>query len=170
MPFGTHLVMEVPENLKPLLMFRQESVSHAAWITTASDYLRMLIFGYNVESRDIPKLQRMISFIICVYLPTFLAIHLIPSAAERPSIVLFIRDLLLAYKSLDESVFNAVWKRFVHHASQWLSSKKVALSVYAEVPPFTVDALKQKKFSSNDDIEHTLLKKGDLRDFLSEEN
>ena len=79
------------------------------------------------------------SFIVCVYLPPFLAIHFKPSAAEGPSIVLFTRDLLLAYITVDEPVLNAVWKHFVHHASQWLSSKNVALNVHAEVHQFTAD-------------------------------
>ena len=67
-------------------------------LTTTSGYLRMFIFGYCVEPAQISTLQRMVSFIVCVYLPAFLAIHLKSSAAEGPSVVLFTRDLLLAYK------------------------------------------------------------------------
>ena len=145
-------------------------MSHARWITTASGYLKMLIFGYCVASQDIPKLRRIVSFIVCVYLPAFLAIHFKPSAAEGPSVVLFTRDLLLAYKDVDEPVFNAVWKHFAHHASQWLSSKNVALSVLAEVHPFTADAVKQKSFHKSVDIEQKLLTRGTLRDFFTEDS
>ena len=108
----------------------------------------MFIFGYCVEPAQISRLQRMISFIVCVcvYLPAFLAIHLKSSAAEGPSVVLFTRDLLLAYKEVDSPVFEAIWKHFVQHASQWLSPKNIALRVHAEVPPYTIDAVKEKAF------------------------
>ena len=34
-----YLLMDVPQNLKPLLFYRQETISHARWLTTASGYL-----------------------------------------------------------------------------------------------------------------------------------
>ena len=89
-----YLLMDVPENLKPLLFYRQETISHARWLTTASGYPQMFIFGYCVEPAQISRLQRMVSFIVCVHLTAFLAIHLKSSAAEGPSVVLFTRDLL----------------------------------------------------------------------------
>ena len=165
-----YLLMDVPENLKPLLFYRQETVSHARWLPTASGYLRMFIFGYCVEPAQISSLQRMVSFIVCVYLPAFLAIHLKSSAAEGPSVVLFTRDLLLAYKEVDLPVFEAIWKHFVQHASQWLSPKNIALSVHAEVPPYTVDAVKEKAFPKNVDIQQALLKRKQLRDFFTQES
>ena len=165
-----YLLMDVPENLKPLIFYRQETISHARWLTTASGYLRMFIFGYCVEPAQISRLQRMVSFIVCVYLPAFLAIHLKSSAAEGPSVVLFTRDLLLAYKEVDLPVFEAIWKHFVQDASQWLSPKNIALSVHAEVPPYTVDAVKEKAFSKNVDIQQALLKRKQLRDFFTEES
>ena len=71
-----YLLMDVPKNLKPLLFYRQETISHARWLTTASGYLRMFILGYCVEPAQISRLQRMVSFIVCVYLPAFSAVHL----------------------------------------------------------------------------------------------
>ena len=98
---AAYLLMDAPENLQRLLFYCQETISHARWLTTASGYLRMFIFGYCVEPAQISRLQRMVSFIVCVYLPAFLAIHLKSSAAEGPSVVLFTRNLLLAYKEVD---------------------------------------------------------------------
>ena len=167
---AAHLSTKVSENLKPLLFYRQESVSHIRWITAASGYLRMPIFGHCVTSQNVPKLWRIMSFIVSVYLPAFLAIHFKPSAAEGPSVVLFTRDLLLAYKAVDEPVFVAVWKHFVHRVSQWLYSKNVALSVHAEVHPFTADAVKQKSFPKCVDIEQKLLTRGTLRDFFTKDS
>ena len=165
-----YLLMDVPENLKPMLFYRQETISHARWLTTASGYLRMFIFGYCVEPVQISRLQRMVSFIVCVYLPAFLAIHLESSAAEGSLVVLFTRDLLLAYKEVDLPVFEAIWKHFVQHASQWLSPKNIALRVHAEVPPYTIDAVKEKAFPKNVDIQQALLKRKQLRDFFTEES
>ena len=79
--------------------------------------------------------------------------------------MLFTRDLLLAYKEVDLPVFEAIWKHFVQHASQWLSPKNIALSVHAEVPPYTVEAVKEKAFPKNVDIQQALLKRKQLRDF-----
>ena len=42
---ASYLVMDVPDNLKYLLEYTQEKISHFRWITTASGYLRLLIFG-----------------------------------------------------------------------------------------------------------------------------
>ena len=165
-----YLLMDVPKNLKPLLFYRQETISHARWLTTASGYLRIFIFGYCVEPAQISRLQRMVSFILCVYLPAFLAIHLKSSAAKISSVVLFTRNLLLAYKEVDLPVFEAIWKLFFWHASQWLSPKNVALSVHAEVPPYTIDAVKEKAFPKNVDIQQALLKRKQLRDFFTEES
>ena len=130
----------------------------------------MFIFGYCVEPAQISRLQRMVSFIVCGYLPAFLAIHRKSSAAEGPSVVLFTRDLLLACKEVDLPVFEAIWKHFVQHASQWLSPNNIALSVHAEVPPYTVDAVKEKAFPKNVDIPQALLKRKQLRDFFTEES
>ena len=112
----------------------------------------------------------MVSFIVCVYLPSFLTIHFKSSAAEGPSVVLFTRDLLLAYKEVDLPVFDAIWKHFDQHASQWLCPKIIALSVHAEVPLYTVDAVKERAFPKNVDIQQALLKRKQSRDFFSEES
>ena len=40
-----NLLMELPKNVKPLLTDEQEAICHARWLTTASGYLRLLIFN-----------------------------------------------------------------------------------------------------------------------------
>ena len=40
-----HLIMDIPQNMVPLLAYKQEATCHARWITTASGYLRLLIFN-----------------------------------------------------------------------------------------------------------------------------
>ena len=67
-------------------------------------------------------------------------------------------------------VFEAIWKHLVQHASQWLSPKNIALSVHAEVPPYTVNAVKEKAIPKNVDIQQMLLKRKQLRDFFTEKS
>ena len=126
----------------------------------------------NIASspRKFLRLQHMVLFIVYVYLLSFSAIHLKPSAAEGPSVVLFTRGLLLAYKEVDLPVFEAIWKHFVQLATQWLSPKIIALSVHTEMPLYTIDAVEEKAFPKNVDIQQALLKRKQLRNFFTEEN
>ena len=53
---ASYFVMDVPDNLKYLLEYRQEEISHSRWITTASGYLRLLFFGlgnFGVDQKKI---------------------------------------------------------------------------------------------------------------------
>ena len=53
---ASYLVWDVPDNLKYLLEYREEKISHSRWITTASGYLRLLIFGlgnFGVDQKKI---------------------------------------------------------------------------------------------------------------------
>ena len=105
--------MEVPENMKPLLAYKQEATCHARWITTASAYLQLLIFDIgHLDDYQKSKLIRIISYIISVYVPSFLLIHLKPSEAEGPRITLFQRELLLAYHEIDFQLTDVVLKYF----------------------------------------------------------
>ena len=77
-----------------------------------------------------------------MYIPSFFEIHLKPSAAQGPSITLFQRDLLFAWREIEPELVDVFWKYYVKHASQWLSPKNVALSVHANVPPYSIEAVK----------------------------
>jgi len=135
--------MDVPANLKPLLKYKQESICHSRWITTASGYLRLFLFKHNTLSAiDVAKLKRLVSYIISVYVPSFIMIHLNPRACDGPYLNLFQRDLLIAFQEIDIDVADVVFKYFVEHGSQWMSSENVALSLYSDSPPMSLDAVK----------------------------
>ena len=70
--FTCYTLMEVLENMKLLLAYKQEATCHARWITTASAYLRLLIFDI-CHLDDYPKLKliRLILYIISEYVPPF---------------------------------------------------------------------------------------------------
>ena len=59
--------MKVPENMKPVLAYKQEATCHAKWITTASAHLRLLIFdSCHLDDYQKSKLIRLTSYIISV--------------------------------------------------------------------------------------------------------
>ena len=145
-------ITDIPDNLKNLLFYKQERICHSRWITTANGYLRSLLFNSDLSQNDKLKLQRIASFIISVNLPTFLMIHLKPGASEGPYLTLFQRDLIVAFQEIDPEIVKTTMKYFLEHASQWLSWKNVALSVYAKVAPYSVEAVKACPFPVTVDV------------------
>ena len=69
-------------------------------------------------------------------------IHFKPKACDRPFLALFQRDLLFAYQKVDKQLANMVLKYFVEHGSQWLSPKNVALTLFSNIPPLSLEAVK----------------------------
>ena len=155
--------------MKPVLAYKQEAKCSGRWITTASAYLRLLIFYIcHLDDYQKSKLIRFISYIILVYVPSFLLIYLKPSAAEGPSITLFQRDLLLAYREIDSKLTDVVLKYFYEHAVQWMSPVNVALSVFAEVSPYSIQAVKTSHYPDSVDARKLLQgRKAGLRDFFT---
>ena len=72
--------------------------------------------------------------------------HLKPQAAEGPQLTLFQRDLLNSYQEIDREIADVVFKYFLDHAVHWLSPKNVSLSVFFEVPPYCMEAVKTASF------------------------
>ena len=65
---ASYLVWDGPDNLNYLLEYRQEDISHSRWITTASGYVRLLIFGlgnFGVDQKKCSKLPRMLYAFTC---------------------------------------------------------------------------------------------------------
>ena len=163
-----YIVMDVPDNLKHLLEYKQEEISHARWITTANGYLRAVIFGAGQITPDQrARLIKITSYILSVYIPSFFQIHLKPSAAQGPSITLFQRDLF-AWREIEPELVDVLWKYYVKHASQWLSPKNVALSVHANVPPYSIEAVKTGSLPPQVNIETCLMNRSsNLKHFFT---
>ena len=144
---ASYLIMDVPENLINFLAYRQESISRSRWITTANGYLRLLLFYYDKLNRhQQTTLKRLVSYIVSVYVPSFIMMHLKPQAAEGPQLTLFQRDLLNSYQEIDREIADVVFKYFLDHGVHWLSPKNVSLSVFSEVPPYCMEAVKTASF------------------------
>ena len=71
----------------------------------------------NLSDAQKVKLRKIVFYIICVYVPTFLMIHLNPKAPEGPFLTLFQRDLLAAYQEVEPEITSNVMKYYVQHAS-----------------------------------------------------
>ena len=98
-------------------------------------------------------------------------IHLKPQAFEAPFFTLFQRNLLDACRNIDVELAEQCSKYFLHHASQWLSSKNVALWVHSEVPLFCTEAVKASSFPDTVDTKALLKnRKSRLRDFFTSES
>ena len=131
-----YIITNIPQNLK-----KQEQICHSRWITIANGYMRMFIFNSkNLTDTQKNKLQKIVSYIVCVYVPSFLMIHLKPKAPEGPFI--FHRDLLSCFVEIDPNITDVVMKYFLAHASQCFFLKNVALSVHAKVAPYTAKTVK----------------------------
>ena len=90
---GFYIITNIPQNLKNLLFYKQEQICHSRWITIANGYMKMFSFNSkNLTDTQKNKLQKIVSYMVCVYVPSFLMIHLNPKAPEGPFI--FHRDLL----------------------------------------------------------------------------
>ena len=81
--------MDVPAALKSLLLYKQETLCHSRWITTASGYLRLYLFNSDkLSDEEKIKLTKLISYIVSVYVPSFIMIHLKPKACDGPILTL----------------------------------------------------------------------------------
>ena len=95
-----------------------------------------------------------------------------PKAIEGSTLTLSQKDLILAYLHLDNDIADVVWKYYVPHASQWLSPTNVALSVFAEVLPNSLQAVTaSKSFRDSVDIATVLINfKWRLKHFFTKQS
>lgn len=119
-------------NFNKYLYYKQETISHARWLTTANGYLRLKLFKPVVfEKQQQVSLNNIVQFILDVYAPSFCNIFLHPSAVQGPKIVVTIRDLM---KASGEVALPAK-KCFIDHAQKWVCPKTVALCLLEEEAP-----------------------------------
>lgn len=105
--------------------------------------MRLLLFCYiTLTDKQKRHVKAIVGFIVSVYLPTFLRIHLNPAACEGPANMLFCRNLFLAYRLLNEELYEQSVKRFfLGHARNWLDVN-MPVSVFSRNPPYSVEAVR----------------------------
>ena len=80
------------------------------------------------------KLHRITSYILLIYVPVpmFYKIHSTPRAPERPTNILYLRDLL-DFSSEDTILMEkSVIKIFMKHFNAWMNPTNVALNAYSK--------------------------------------
>ena len=83
--------------MKKYLYYRQETIIHARWMTTANGYLRLKMFDiYDLDSNQQQVLDNIVQFIVDVYTPAFCSNFLHPSAVQGPKVIKKIRDFMRA--------------------------------------------------------------------------
>ena len=71
--------------------------------------MRAVIFGAEqITSDQRARLIKINSYILSVYIPSCFEIHLKPSAAQGPSITLFQRDLLFAWREIEPELVDVL--------------------------------------------------------------
>ena len=72
-------IMDVTQNFKHLLIYKQLTVCRSRWITTASGYLRFLVYyHYKLSATEMSNLINIVS----VYVSSFSMIHLKPKQCD----------------------------------------------------------------------------------------
>ena len=110
------------------LHFSQEVIGHARWLTTASGYLRIKLFDIgNLNPSQLNVLNKIVQFVVNVYVPSFFQIYLHPSAIQGPSVVLKMRKFMKAC-----GVSQPAKKCFIAHSEKWLNPTTAALGALHE--------------------------------------
>ena len=103
----------------------------------ANGYMRLLVFRNDMTEIQKTNLLHIVSYIVSVYVPMFLRIHLNPHVPEGPTNMLYFRDLLLDYCEKDEILVDQSLKKvFIKHFTSWMNPVNVALNVYSKSPEY----------------------------------
>ena len=117
--------MAIPSNLQQFLTYQHETISHARWITTASGYLRLVLFHQEqLSDTKLRNLERIAFFIVSFYVRSFMMIHLKSQASEGPFLTLFQRDLLEAFRNIDVELAEQCFKVFLTPCFTMVVSQK----------------------------------------------
>ena len=92
-------------------------------------------------SAQAAKLKGIASFIVSVYVPMFSRIHLNPHAPKDPNNMLFLRDVLLDYKRIDNELVEVIRKVFLKHFNAWMNPTNVTLNLHSKIPAYKIHHL-----------------------------
>ena len=88
-------------------------------MTTANGYMRLLLLGTEMTEMQMVELLQIVCYVVTVYVPMFMKIHLNSCFPEGPSQMIYLRDLLLKLREKDRefvehSLKKCLCKTFVH--------------------------------------------------------
>ena len=136
-------------NYYKYIYYKQETLSHARWITTCNGYLRIKLFNlFDLSQPQKLALDNIVQFILDVYAPAFCNIFQHPSAVSGPKIVLDIRNMMKASGEVSLPAKSC----FLRHAVSWMNPKVVGLSLLDENPPI-VDLSRLANYTEPDTLD-----------------
>ena len=116
--------------------------------------MRLLLFGNDMTDVQKTNLLRIVSYIVSVYVPMFLRIHLNPRVPEGLTNMMFLRDLLLDYCEKDEILVDQSLKKvFIKHFTSWMNPVNVALNVYSKNPAYQAKHLEDPHQNLSDEVD-----------------
>ena len=96
-----------------------------------------LLFETKMTVTQNSKLLQITSYIISVYVPMFVKIHLNPRASEGPTNMIFLRYLLLDFRQQHTNlVDHCVKPVFLKHFCSWMNPINVTLNIHSKSPAF----------------------------------
>ena len=99
----------------------------------------------------------------------FSRIHLNPHAPKDPNNMLFLRDVLLDYKRIDNELVEVIRKVFLKHFNAWMNPTNVTLNLHSKIPAYKIHHLKDPDQSLPErvDIAALALKRTPMKSFFS---
>jgi len=92
-------------------------------------------------------------FIVSVYAPMFFRIHLNSRAPDGPGNMIFLRNLLLDFRSKDLELADMLKKTFTKHFVAWMNPTNVALNAHSKDPVFNLKLLQDLEQSLPDNVD-----------------
>ena len=134
------------------------------------DSRRILLFGCKeLVLTQAAKLKKIASFIVSVFVPMSFLIHLNPRTTEGPDKMLFLRDVVLDYKRINDELVEVIRKMFLKHFHAWMNPTNVALNIQFKILAYKIDHLKNpdQSLPESVDIEALALKRIPMKSFYS---
>ena len=134
------------------------------------DSRRILLFGCKeLVLTQAAKLEKIASFIVSVFVPMSFLIHLNPRTTEGPDEMLFLRDVVLDYKRINDELVEVIRKMFPQHFHAWMNPTNVALNIQFKILAYKIDHLKNpdQSLPESVDIEALALKRIPMKSFYS---
>ena len=110
------------------------------------------IFGEDLPSEQQAKLLKIVSFIVSVNAPMFFRIHSNPRAPDGPGNRIFLRNLLLDFRSQDLDLADMLKKTSTKHFVAWMNPTKIALNTHSKDPAFNLKDLQDPQQSLPENV------------------
>lgn len=133
-----------PANKLPCIVFITLSSLYlflCRWMTTANGYVRLILFKLTLTEHQKQNCLTILKWVVNVYCPNFLLVHLRPRGPDGPRNILHLRDYILAFQQEDEEMVAMIKPYFMRHAVTWVGGQNLAINAFSNDAPFSVQDL-----------------------------